>query len=204
MHPIIADHPEFAELARRRVRLHQARMKHTERTRQADTQYRQALAEYRRRREAAVLAGEEPPQEPAPPRADANDEQLFIAESARIDADERTWLAEHADDVRRALADREQEVMAELRPLVREVDRRVAEVVSLVGAARQVQAVAGGPTPPEVDTGLVLSAARSGAPIIEAPVPPSAEDVAQAEPESERHRPPERRQFLDLRLQGRR
>lgn len=130
MHRILTDQPEHRRLVGERAKLAEARQAFQTRQAEAEAVFRQALADHAQEAHQALLEGREAPPAPTyePP---AGDYSVFTSEESRLTAAEQRFYAEQGAELRRALADREAELMREaevvllsqLAPIVDELNR---------------------------------------------------------------------------------
>ncbi len=146
MHRLISETREMRALARELDQLNAAQRKDTDRRMRAAQEHADAVTRWQEQVRAAQLAGAVPPETPVATVV-PGDPYVFHGERTRLRQLERDLLAEHADDYEGALAEREGELLAEVRQLTSRLDAMAAELGDLATTAQALRAVSGTPTP---------------------------------------------------------
>ncbi len=104
------------------------------------------MARWQEQVRAAQLSGAVPP-EPPTPIVVPGDSFVFHAERSRLREAERGLLAERADEYEAVLAEREGELLAEVREITGRLDAIAGEIAELTATAQSLRAASGSPTP---------------------------------------------------------
>lgn len=205
MHPILTNHPGYADLMAERHRIDLARQAHSERTLAESDRYRDAVARHHRERTAALLAGTDPPGQPAAPSNDPTDAHVFLGELARVDAQIAAWLTEHIDAIEKDAAQCERALLKEAQEPVVHLRGTASGLSALCSALSQARTAAGSAisTEERIDASAVVEAITAGRSLLGVSVDAGGEvDAATFEPAPPRPQPDPT--IPDLRLQGRR
>lgn len=139
-HPILANHPDYIAHEEEAEKLDEAENSWRERTRTARADYEERLADHRAAKAEALLAGDPPPPEPAPPADGGPDEaRLFADQRSALRARRRDLLADLASEIETEARNREEEIAAEARPHIEALQRLADESAELVATVRTVK-----------------------------------------------------------------
>lgn len=165
MHPILTTRPGWEDIAVRKAKLERAQAVHTQRQVAASDKYRAEKAAWDEQLRTQMLEGSLPTMDPPEPPKPSGDPGVFIAEHQRLAAEERSWLARHADRLEQMLTERHSEVMAEAAALVAGLADCASELSDLNATVAHVRAAAddGRPVAPgRIDPAAVVRAVESG------------------------------------------
>lgn len=174
LHPTVTAHKALRAVARDRAKLAKAREAHRERIRKAEAERDRQVAKWRQDSRDALLRGQEPPPEPDtnPAAAGVHPEQTFIAEAQRLDLAEREAMTHHAAELRAVVRDRADELTAEARRLVDQLQALAREASQLAASDVAIRRVQGERSEPagSLDAAALAAVMRRGGDVL-APAP---------------------------------
>lgn len=165
MHRIVTDDPDYRRhVSKPAEQLARAKQASLARARETQERYDRDLQAYEAARRTALLAGRPSPEPPAKPHRE-HDEHVFVHEAQRRRDAERRWLADNADRIETAVAEREAALLARARELIAQLDTLTPELTQLAGTLRDVRRVAGDrrPVPGALDVAALVQAITADA-----------------------------------------